>query len=196
VEKSIRTVSLTRKTNETNISLVLNIDGKGKYNISTGIGFFDHMLELFAKHGSFDLQLKAEGDVHIDFHHTVEDIGILLGEAFNKALGDKKGIVRYGFFILPMDDALIECALDFGGRTFFKYNVELHSETVGQFDTELVEEFFKAFSDNAKINLHITKKSGKNSHHILEGIFKAVAKSIKAATKVENDEIPSTKGVL
>ncbi len=196
MEKSIRTVSLNRKTTETDISIDLNLDGKGKYNVSTGIGFFDHMLELFSKHSLIDVNLTAKGDTHIDFHHTVEDVGIILGQAINQALGDKKGIARYGFFILPMDEALVESVIDFGGRVYFKYDVELYSETVGQFDTELIEEFFKAFCDNAKVNLHIIKRSGKNSHHILEAVFKSVAKSIKAAIKIENDEIPSTKGVL
>ena len=196
MEKSIRTVSLNRKTTETDISIDLNLDGKGKYNVSTGIGFFDHMLELFSKHSLIDVNLTAKGDTHIDFHHTVEDVGIILGQAINQALGDKKGIARYGFFILPMDEALVESVIDFGGRVYFKYDVELFSETVGQFDTELIEEFFKAFCDNAKVNLHIIKRSGKNSHHILEAVFKSVAKSIKAAIKIENDEIPSTKGVL
>ena len=196
MEKSIRTVSLNRKTTETDISIELNLDGKGKYNISTGIGFFDHMLELFSKHSLIDINLMAKGDTHIDFHHTVEDVGIILGQAINQALGDKKGIARYGFFILPMDEALVESVIDFGGRVYFEYDVELYSESVGQFDTELIEEFFKAFCDNAKVNLHIIKKSGKNSHHILEGVFKSVARAIKAAIKIENDEIPSTKGVL
>ena len=196
MEKSIRTVSLNRKTTETDISIDLNLDGKGKYNVSTGIGFFDHMLELFSKHSLIDVNLTAKGDTHIDFHHTVEDVGIILGQAINQALGDKKGIARYGFFILSMDEALVESVIDFGGRVYFKYDVELYSETVGQFDTELIEEFFKAFCDNAKVNLHIIKRSGKNSHHILEAVFKSVAKSIKAAIKIENDEIPSTKGVL
>lgn len=191
-----RTAELPRKTSETEINISLNIDGTGQYQISTGIGFFDHMLELFAKHGGFDLKIDAKGDTHIDFHHTVEDVGIALGKCFYDALGDKRGIARYGFFLLPMDETLIECALDFSGRAHMNFDVELFTNTVGNFDTELTEEFFKAFADNAKINLHIIKRYGKNSHHVIEGIFKAVARSIKTAVIIENDSMPSTKGVL
>jgi imidazoleglycerol-phosphate dehydratase len=196
VDKELRKSNIIRNTNETKISVELNIDGTGKYEINTGIGFFDHMLELFAKHSLIDLKLKAVGDTHIDFHHTVEDVGIALGQAFTTALNDKRGIARYGFFLLPMDETLIEAALDFSGRSHLNFDVELFVNKVGNFDTELTEEFFKAFSDNAKINLHIVKRYGKNSHHIIEGIFKAVARSIKTAVKIENDDIPSTKGVL
>ncbi len=196
MDKELRKSNIIRNTNETKISVELNIDGTGKYEINTGIGFFDHMLELFAKHSLIDLKLNAVGDTHIDFHHTVEDVGIALGQAFTTALNDKRGIARYGFFLLPMDETLIEAALDFSGRSHLNFDVELFVNKVGNFDTELTEEFFKAFSDNAKINLHIVKRYGKNSHHIIEGIFKAVARSIKTAVKIENDDIPSTKGVL
>jgi imidazoleglycerol-phosphate dehydratase len=191
-----RSHEMSRKTTETEIFIKLNLDGSGKYDIDTKIGFFDHMLELFAKHSSIDLTIKATGDTHIDYHHTVEDIGITLGEIINKVLGDKRGIARYGFFLLPMDETLIEVALDFSGRTHLNFDVDLYVNKVGNFDTELTEEFFKAFSDNAKMNLHIIKRYGKNSHHIIEGIFKAVARAMKVAIKIENDEIPSTKGVL
>lgn len=191
-----RKSSYNRKTTETEIDINLNLEGKGIYEISTGIGFFDHMLELFSKHSGIDLTVKANGDTHIDFHHTVEDVGIALGKCVSEALGDKRGIARYGFFLLPMDETLIEVSLDFSGRSYINFDVDLYTNTVGNFDTELTEEFFNAFADNAKINLHIIKRYGKNSHHVIEGIFKAVARSVKAAIKIEGDQIPSTKGVL
>lgn len=191
-----RKSSITRKTTETEIALVLNVDGCGKYSIDTGIGFLNHMLELFTRHGGFDIELKAKGDLHIDGHHTAEDIGIVLGDAFREALSDKKGIRRYGFFLLPMDETLIECAVDFSGRTYLNFDVDIPSDRVGDFDTELTEEFFKAFADRAGINLHIIKRYGRNTHHIIEGMFKCLARSIKDAVRIESDQIMSTKGSL
>lgn len=195
----MRIAEIKRKTNETDISLTLNLDGKGASVINSGCGFLDHMLTLFSKHARFDLELFCSGDVEVDYHHTVEDIGISLGEAFAKALGDKKGIVRYGNFLLPMDEALVMSAVDISGRSHLEYSAEVSSEKVGDFDTELVEEFFEAFVRSAKITLHIVKLNGKNSHHILEAIYKSVARSLKEAVAIDEaykDEVPSTKGVL
>lgn len=195
----MRIAEIKRKTNETDISLSLNLDGKGASVINSGCGFLDHMLTLFSKHARFDLELSCSGDVEVDYHHTVEDIGISLGEAFAKALGDKKGIVRYGNFLLPMDEALVMSAVDISGRSHLEYSAEVSSEKVGDFDTELVEEFFEAFVRNAKITLHIVKLNGKNSHHILEAIYKSVARSLKESVAIDEaykDEVPSTKGVL
>lgn len=195
----MRIAEIKRKTNETDISLSLNLDGKGASVINSGCGFLDHMLTLFSKHARFDLELFCSGDVEVDYHHTVEDIGISLGEAFAKALGDKKGIVRYGDFLLPMDEALVMSAVDISGRSHLEYSAEVSSEKVGDFDTELVEEFFEAFVRSAKITLHIVKLNGKNSHHILEAIYKSVARSLKEAVAIDEaykDEVPSTKGVL
>ncbi len=195
----MRNASLTRKTNETDISLMLNLDGKGEAKIDSGCGFLDHMLTLFAKHGKFDLAISCKGDTFVDYHHTVEDIGICLGQAFEKALGDKKGITRYGNTILPMDEALILSAVDLSGRGFLSYNLDIPSPKVGDFDTELCEEFFLAFVRCANLTLHIKQLDGKNSHHIIEGAFKSVARSLRDAVKVDKDfadEIPSTKGVL
>lgn len=195
----MRIAEIKRKTNETDISLTLNLDGKGASVINSGCGFLDHMLTLFSKHARFDLELFCSGDVEVDYHHTVEDIGISLGEAFAKALGDKKGIVRYGDFLLPMDEALVMSAVDISGRSHLEYSAEVSSEKVGDFDTELVEEFFEAFVRSAKITLHIVKLNGKNSHHILEAIYKSVARSLKEAVAIDEaykDEVPSTKGVL
>ena len=195
----MRTAEINRKTNETDISLTLNLDGKGNSNINSGCGFLDHMLTLFSKHARFDLDLTCKGDTEVDYHHTAEDIGIALGDAFSKALGDKKGIVRYGNFLLPMDETLIMSAVDISGRSHLSYSADVRAKKVGDFDTELVEEFFEAFVRNAKITLHIIKMSGKNSHHILEGIYKSVARSLKGAVAIDKefeDEIPSTKGVL
>lgn len=195
----MRTADIKRKTAETDITLSLNIDGKGESKIDTGVGFLDHMLTLFAKHGRFDLVLTCKGDTEVDDHHTVEDIGIALGEAFSKALSDKKGIVRYGDIVLPMDEALILAATDLSGRDFLGYGLDIPSEKVGTFDTELVQEFFLGFVRNAKCNLHIKQLSGVNSHHIIEGTFKAVARVLKQAVAIDEnfkDEIPSTKGVL
>ena len=195
----MRTAEIIRKTAETDIRLTLNIDGTGKSKTETGVGFLDHMLTLFAKHGRFDLEIVCNGDTEVDDHHTVEDIGIALGEAFFKALGDKKGIYRYGDIILPMDEALILAATDLSGRDFLGYGLDIPAEKVGTFDTELVEEFFLGFVRNAKCNLHIKQLSGVNSHHIIEGTFKAVARVLKQAVSIDEnfkDEIPSTKGVL
>ncbi|MBQ2890514.1 MAG: imidazoleglycerol-phosphate dehydratase HisB [Clostridia bacterium] len=195
----MRNASLTRKTNETDISLMLNLDGKGEAKIDSGCGFLDHMLTLFAKHGKFDLAISCKGDTFVDYHHTVEDIGICLGQAFEKALGDKKGITRYGNTILPMDESLILSAVDLSGRGFLSYNLDIPSPKVGDFDTELCEEFFLAFVRCANLTLHIKQLDGKNSHHIIEGAFKSVARSLKDAVAIDKDfadEIPSTKGVL
>ncbi len=195
----MRTAQIERKTNETDIKLKLNIDGKGESKIDTGAGFLDHMLTLFSRHARFDLELSCKGDIEVDYHHTAEDIGIALGDAFNTALGDKKGIVRYGNFLLPMDESLVLCAVDISGRSHLEYSLDMRAKKVGNFDTELVEEFFEAFARNAKITLHITKLNGKNAHHIIEAAYKAVARALKQAVTIEQeykDEIPSTKGVL
>ena len=195
----MRTSKINRKTAETDITLSLNLDGKGESVINTGVGFLDHMLTLFAKHGRFDLNISCDGDTYVDDHHTVEDIGIALGEAFADALGEKKGVIRYGSVILPMDETLILAAVDLSGRDYLGYELKIPTYKVGTFDTELVEEFFLGFVRNCKCNLHIRQLSGTNSHHIIEGSFKAVARALKEAVKVEEtfaDEIPSTKGVL
>ena len=195
----MRKSQITRNTAETQIELSLNLDGKGEINISTGVGFMDHMLTLFAKHGRFDLEIKASGDTWVDGHHTTEDVGIALGQAFAKALGEKKGIVRYGSMILPMDEALILTAIDFSGRSYLAYEADIWAQRVGDFDTELSEEFWQAFTRNAQCTLHIRQLAGKNAHHIIEGMFKSAARSIAAAVKVDEafaDEVPSTKGVL
>ena len=195
----MRTSEIKRSTAETDISLTLNLDGTGKSEIETGCGFLDHMLTLFAKHGRFDLNVTCKGDTYVDDHHTVEDIGIVLGKAFAQALGDKKGITRYGSTVLPMDESLILSAVDLSGRGYLGYALEIPTEKVGSFDTELVEEFWLAFIRNAEATLHIRQLAGTNSHHIIEGAFKSVARSLRAAVAIEAafaDEIPSTKGVL
>ncbi len=195
----MRTATINRKTNETEISLSLNLDGMGNCEINTGCGFLDHMLTLFARHSRFDLDIKCVGDTYVDDHHTVEDIGICLGLGFSEALGDKKGIVRYGDITLPMDEALILAATDISGRSLLCYNLTPGKEKVGTFDTELVEEFFYAFVRNANITLHINQLSGSNAHHIIEGAFKAVARALKQAVAIDEnfaDEVMSTKGVL
>ena len=195
----MRTAEIKRKTGETDISLSLNLDGSGKGEINTGCGFLDHMLSLFKKHGSFDLSVNAKGDTYVDYHHTVEDIGISLGQAFKSALGDKAGIVRYGDTTLPMDEALILTAVDISGRGFFVQDINITSNKVGDFDTELVNEFLIAFSYNAGITLHVRQLSGSNAHHIIEGIFKGLARTLKKAVAIDptlGGEIPSTKGVL
>ena len=195
----MRTAEISRKTAETDITLKLDIDGKGSSVIKTGCGFFDHMLTLFSKHGRFDLEVECIGDTYVDYHHTVEDIGIVLGKAFCQALGEKRGIVRYGNFILPMDETLILSAVDVSGRACLGYSLNIPTQKVGDFDTELVEEFFTAFCNNAGLNLHIRQLAGSNSHHIIEGTFKSVARSLKEAVMIDeafSDEIPSTKGVL
>ena len=193
----LRTTSTERNTLETKISLSLNIDGTGKSNIDTGCGFLNHMLTLFCKHGCFDMELFCQGDVEVDDHHTVEDIGICLGQAFAKALGEKRGITRYGSFLLPMDEALIQTAVDISGRSYLGYGLEIPTEKIGTFDTELVEEFWLAFVRQCPMSLHIRQLAGKNAHHIVEGCFKSVARSLRLAVKTDGtDEIPSTKGVL
>ena len=193
----MRTYEITRKTAETDIQLSLNLDGTGKSSIDTGCGFLNHMLTLFAAHGKFDLTVKCAGDVEVDDHHSVEDIGICLGQAFQNALGDKRGITRYGSFLLPMDEALILSAVDISGRSCLCYELEIPTEKIGAFDTELVEEFFLAFTRSCPMSLHLKQLSGKNAHHIVEGAFKSVARSLKAAVALDgSNDIPSTKGVL
>ncbi len=194
----MRTETIERKTSETDIRLTLNLDGTGESKVDTGCGFLDHMLTLFAKHGSFDLDVKCKGDTQVDYHHTVEDTGIVLGTAFAKALGDKRGIRRYGNFILPMDEALILTAVDFSGRAYLGCALEIPAEKVGDFDTELVEEFWYGFVRAAQCTLHIRQLAGVNTHHIIEGAFKSAARSMREAVSVEagSDSIPSTKGVL
>ena len=193
----MRTCELSRKTAETDISLCLNLDGTGKSDIATGCGFLDHMLTLFAAHGKFDLKVKCAGDTYVDDHHSVEDIGICLGQAFQNALGDKRGITRYGSFLLPMDEALILSAVDISGRSCLCFGLEIPTQKIGTFDTELVEEFFLAFTRNCPMSLHIRQMAGKNAHHIVEGAFKSVARSLKAAVALDGtNDIPSTKGVL
>ena len=195
----MKTATVLRKTAETDINLTLTLDGTGKSEITTGCGFLDHMLTLFAKHGKFDLQLSCKGDTWVDDHHTVEDVGIALGQAFSEALGDKKGICRYGDTVLPMDEALILTAVDLSGRSYLGYGLQIPTQKVGAFDTELVEEFFLGFVRNAGMNLHIRQLAGSNSHHIIEGAFKSVARSLRQAVSIDTafaDEIPSTKGVL
>lgn len=195
----MRTAEINRKTNETDIKLSLNLDGTGKSEINTGCGFLDHMLTLFARHGGFDLSVSCKGDTYVDYHHTVEDIGIALGDAFKSALGDMRGITRYGSFILPMDEALIMTAVDISGRSHLSYDLQIPAQKVGDFDTELAEEFYLGFVRHAAVTLHIKELSGTNSHHIIEGAFKSVARSLAAAVKIDEnrkDEIPSTKGVL
>ena len=195
----MRCAEISRKTFETDIRLSLNLDGTGESEISSGVGFLDHMLTLFARHGRFDLTLACLGDTQVDDHHSVEDIGICLGRAFREALGDKKGIVRYGDTTLPMDEALILTAVDISGRSFLCFDLPIPTEKVGSFDTELVEEFFTAFCANAGITLHIKELAGKNSHHIIEGCFKSFARSLRKAAALDPtcpEELPSTKGVL
>lgn len=195
----MRNAEIARKTGETDITVRLELDGSGRSEISTGVGFMDHMLTLFARHGRFDLTVKCAGDTYVDDHHSVEDIGIALGQAFAEALGEKRGIVRYGSMTLPMDEALILTAADLSGRDYLGYGLEIPTEKVGTFDTELVEEFFLGFVRNAKCTLHIRQLAGTNSHHIIEGTFKSVARTLKEAVRIDPDsadEIPSTKGVL
>ena len=192
----MRNAIINRKTAETDISLSLTLDGEGKAEVKTGCGFLDHMLTLFAHHGNFDLSVSCKGDVEVDYHHTTEDIGIALGDAFKEALGDGRGIVRYGDINLPMDEALILAAVDISGRGMAILSLDIPSQKVGDFDTELVEEFFVALARRAGMALHIRQLAGKNSHHIIEGAFKATARALRAAVKQEGDKIPSTKGVL
>ena len=193
----MRTSDITRNTAETKIQLKLNLDGTGKADIDTGVGFLNHMLTLFAAHGKFDLTVKCAGDVEVDDHHSVEDIGICLGQAFQAALGDKRGITRYGSFLLPMDETLILSAVDISGRSCLCYGLEIPTEKTGTFDTELVEEFFLGFTRDCPMSLHLRQLAGTNSHHIVEGAFKSVGRALKAAVALDgSNEIPSTKGVL
>ena len=195
----MRETSIERNTAETRITLSLRLDGTGESRIDSGCGFLNHMLTLFAKHGRFDLQLCCKGDTDVDYHHTVEDIGIALGRAFREALGDKKGIYRYGSMLLPMDEALILCAVDIGGRSSVNFDVEIPTQKVGDFDTELVKEFVLALAREMGLTVHIRMLAGENTHHIIEGIFKALGRALRQACAIEEeyaDEIPSTKGVL
>ena len=193
----MRTAEISRKTAETDILLTLNLDGTGKSTVKTQVGFLDHMLTLFAAHGKFDLQITCKGDTWVDDHHSAEDIGICLGQAFTNALGEKRGITRYGSYLLPMDEALIQTAVDISGRSYLGYGLEIPTEKIGTFDTELVEEFWLAFVRQCPMSLHIRQLAGKNAHHIVEGCFKSVARSLRIAVKTDGtDEIPSTKGVL
>ena len=195
----MRTAEIIRKTAETDITLKLNLDGTGASKIDTGCGFLDHMLTLFAKHGRFDLELICKGDTYVDDHHTVEDVGISLGQAFKQALGDKKGVCRYGDKILPMDETLILAAVDLSGRGYLNFDLQIPTQKVGTFDTELVEEFWLGFIRNAECTLHICQLAGSNSHHIIEGAYKCVGRILKQAVAIDPafaDEIPSTKGVL
>lgn len=195
----MRKTEIVRKTGETDIRLALNLDGTGKSEIKSGCGFLDHMLTLFAKHSGFDLTVNCVGDTQVDYHHTTEDIGIALGQAFLQSLGEKRGITRYGDTLLPMDETLIRSAVDISGRDYLAISLELTAEKVGDFDTELCEEFFTAFVRESKITLHITQLAGKNAHHIIEGVFKSVARTLGKAVAIDPrraEEIPSTKGVL
>lgn len=195
----MREAKISRKTTETDIVLSLCLDGSGKSSIDTGCGFLDHMLELFARHGRMDLEVSCKGDTHVDYHHTVEDVGIVLGEAFAKAVGEKRGISRYGSIVLPMDETLILASCDISGRAYLNYDVNIPTPQVGGMDTELVEEFFISFVRNSSITLHIKQFYGKNSHHIIEGIFKAVSRALCKAVFEDftlGGEIPSTKGIL
>ena len=193
-----RTATINRKTAETEISLELNFDGSGQSDISTGVGFFDHMLELFAKHGALDLTIKCNGDLHVDQHHTVEDVGICLGQAIKEALGDKTGIYRYGHFTLPMEETLVTIALDLSGRYAMVFNAEFPTDKIGEFDSELVEDFWQAMAANALCNFHVILHHGRNSHHISEAIFKGTARALRMATAADGrlTGIPSTKGSL
>ncbi|HIQ74123.1 MAG TPA: imidazoleglycerol-phosphate dehydratase HisB [Candidatus Cottocaccamicrobium excrementipullorum] len=194
----MRQASITRNTKETKITLTLNLDGEGKAQISTGIGFFDHMLNSFARHGFFDLALRVEGDLDVDTHHTIEDTGIVLGKAIKEAVGEKKGIVRYGSVILPMDEALLLCSLDLSGRPYLVYDLNLTREFVGDLETEMIREFFYAVSYGAEMNLHLKQLSGTNNHHIIEGGFKAFAKALDKAVSLDSriSGVLSTKGSL
>lgn len=194
-----RTTSLSRRTNETDISVTVNLDGTGQTTIDTGIGFFDHMLDAFGRHGLLDLTVTAKGDLEIDAHHTVEDVGIILGQAVAKALADKRGIQRFGHAAVPLDEALIDAVIDLSGRPFLAWNVTFERPMLGEMDTQLVEEFFRAFAGNALLTLHVRQIAGHNAHHVAEASFKAVARALRAAIAVEPriaGQVPSTKGVL
>lgn len=192
----MREAFIERKTAETDIKLRLNMDGKGESKINTGVGFFDHMLTLFSKHGKMDMEIDCTGDLNVDCHHTVEDIGIVLGQAFAKCLEDKKGIARYASDFTPMDEALVQASVDISGRAYLVYNAEYRAESIGNFDTEMVEEFFKAFVSHGKLTLHINQIYGKNTHHIIEAIFKCVGRILTSATRIQGNEIMSTKGII
>ena len=195
----MRTATLTRTTAETDVTVTINLDGAGTYKNATGVGFFDHMLDQLARHSLIDMEISAKGDLHIDDHHTVEDVGITLGQALTQALGDKRGIRRYGSCLLPMDDALVRCALDLSARPFLIWNVALPTAKIGSFDTELVREFFQALSTHGGITLHVDMLHGLNSHHIAEAAFKSVARALREAVEVDPrkaEDIPSTKGAL
>ena len=192
-----RIATIERKTSETKIALTVNLDGTGVADIATGIGFLDHMLTALARHGLFDLTVRADGDLHIDFHHTTEDVGIVLGAAIAQALGDKRGIRRYGSALVPMDETLVEVAVDISGRPFLAWNVNFERPKIGEMDTELFEEFFRALAFNAMVTLHITKRAGHNAHHVAEACFKATARALRHATEADpriGDAIPTTKG--
>jgi len=194
-----RIASITRTTSETDISLTLSLDGTGQAEVATGIGFLDHMLTALARHGLFDLTLRAKGDLHIDFHHTTEDVGIVLGRAFAQALGEKRGIRRFGQALVPMDEALAEAAVDLSGRPFLAWNVQFERPKIGEMDTELFEEFFRAFAMSGLLTLHLTRRAGHNAHHVAEACFKAAARALRMAVELDpraGDAIPSTKGAL
>ena len=194
-----RTATITRTTKETDITLTIGLDGQGSVNVDTGIGFFDHMLDAFGRHGLFDLEVSAKGDLHVDGHHTVEDVGIVLGKAFAEALGDKRGIVRYGDIALPMDEALVLAAVDISGRGALYWNMDIPYQMVGSFDSTLAKEFFIAFATNAGVTLHVQQLAGENVHHVVECLFKAVARALRAAVAIDPraaDALPSTKGAL
>jgi imidazoleglycerol-phosphate dehydratase len=191
-----RTAKIERKTKETQVTVEMNLDGAGRYEIDTGIGFFDHMLTHLSKHSKIDLKVSAKGDLQVDAHHTVEDVAICLGQALDKALGDKKGITRYGNTSVPMEEALANVSVDLSGRAKFVYNVQYGTEKIGDFDVECIEEILSSFANNGKFNLHITVPYGTNSHHIAEAIFKALGQALGAAVKVSGQDVPSTKGIL
>ena len=197
-QTSPRKAEISRQTKETKIAVSLDLDGTGKTAAETGVGFFDHMLDLLGRHSLIDLNVKAEGDLDVDAHHTVEDVGIVIGQCLEKALGDKRGVYRYGWAMIPMDETLAQVALDLSGRSAFVFNVKFTGGTIGNFDVELVEEFFKSVAFNAKMNLHVTVPYGTNNHHIAEAIFKATAKALRQAVSLDprNDAVPSTKGAL
>ena len=195
----MRHAEVVRNTKETAITLTLELDGTGKSEVATGCGFLDHMLTLFASHGRFDLSVKCEGDYHVDYHHTVEDVGICLGQAFTRALGDKRGITRYGSMLLPMDEALILTAIDFSGRAYLAWEMNITAQKVGEFDTELAQEFWLGFTRNAMCTLHFRQLAGTNAHHIIEGAYKSAGRSIAQAVRINAEyasEIPSTKGMI
>lgn len=195
----MRTATVERNTNETSIKVEVNLDGNGEYNIDTGVGFLDHMLEQLSRHSLIDLNVKATGDIHIDFHHLAEDVGITVGQTIKEALGDKVGITRYGSALIPMDEVLIQCALDISGRPYLVWNVEFKRDKVGDMDTELFREWFYAFANALGANLHISKEYGENDHHTAEACYKALARSLRQATEIDErkaDSVPSTKGVL